>query len=357
VAVVPGTVQQVIASPGGSNLQAGPGNVTLVGGPGNDWLAAGSGTQRLIGGGGTDTLIAGVGTDELDGGTQPVTFIPGQGTDTLNSQMTTPGNTLSYAGVPSGARVNLSNQVYSVPAGEPFAGTSLNPAQATGGWGAMVTLTGAEIGNVVGSPAADIFVTGSSGDTVSGNGGADLFVVTGGNNTLTAGSGSGSRFLFDAAGSNIINGGGLSTADFSLAPAGVKVNLQQGQATGGFGGLEAISGFVNVIGSDFNDVLVAGAPGGQLTGLNGNDLLQAGPAGGNILVGGGSGNDTFCAAAVCAVSGTIAGGGDSMLGSSGDDTFFARNGVSDSINGGGGDNAAQVDAALDHVTNIQQLLP
>jgi hypothetical protein len=357
VAVVPGTVQQVIASPGGSNLQAGPGNITLVGGPGNDWLAAGSGTQRLIGGGGIDTLIAGVGTDELDGGAQPVTFIPGQGTDTLTSQMTSPGNTLSYAGVPSGAMVNLSNQVYSVPAGEPFAGTSLNPDQATGGWGAMVTLIGAEIGNVVGSPGADIFVTGSSGDTVAGNGGADLFVVTGGNNTLTAGAGSASRFLFDAAGSNIINGGGLSTADFSLAPAGVKVNLQQGQATGGFGGLEAISGFVNVIGSNFNDVLVAGARGGQLTGLDGNDLLQSGPAGGNVLVGGGNGNDTFCAAAVCAVSGTVAGGGDSMLGSSGDDTFFARNGVSDSINGGGGDNAAQVDAALDHVTNIQQLLP
>ena len=352
VTVTPGTIQKVIASPGGSALQAGPGNITLVGGPGNDWLAAGTGNDTLIGGGGNDTLIAGIGTDNLQGGAQPVTFVPGQGTDVLTSQLSGPGNTLSYSGVPVGARINLSSQLVSVPPNEPFAGTVLPAETASGGWGANVDLSGAEINRVIGSSAADIFVTGSGASTVSGNGGNDLFVVTGGNNTLTAGNGSASRFLFEGGGSNVIHGGGKATVDFSQAPSGVTVDLQHGQATGGFGGLQALTGVFNITGSQFNDVLVAGAPGGEIIGLNGNDLLQAGPSGGNLLVGDGSGNDTFCAQNSCARGGTSAHGGDTMLGGSGDDTFFALNGSVDTINGGGGFNSAHYDN-FDHVTNIQ----
>ena len=109
---------------------------------------------------------------------------------------------------------------------------------AVGGWGATVSLAGAQILQVIGSPEADTFITGSTPVNVPGGGGNDVFVVNSGGNTLTAGTGSASRFLIDATGGNIINGGGNSTLDFSLAPAGVDVDLSATPevATGGFGG-------------------------------------------------------------------------------------------------------------------------
>jgi Ca2+-binding RTX toxin-like protein len=366
VQVISGNIETVIASPGGSDLSAGFGNATLIGGPGNDVLAAGTAppgtTQTLIGGGGTDTLVGGIGHDVLIGGNQPVTFQPGQGSDTLTSPVA--GNTLSYASATSGVQANLSTQVVTVPAGKPFAGTVLAPQTATGGFpGSSVDLSGASINHLVGTSLTDIFVTSGSNDTIAGGGGSDLFIMLNGNNTVSEPSGSSPTFLFAGAGSNIINGGGNGTVDFSDpgTPARVIVNLQAGTATGGFGGTQSFSGIKSVIGTSrtFNDILVAGPPGGVLIGSGtGSDVLQAGPSGDNLLIGG-NGNTTFCSESACAVSGTSTGGGanaglaNHMVGGSGDDTFFVRNNAYDSINGGGGFNAARMDSTKDTAVNIQ----
>jgi Ca2+-binding RTX toxin-like protein len=350
LAVVPGTIEKIIASPSGSTLQAGPGNITLVGGQGNDTLEAGTGTQTLMAGTGDDTLVAGIGTDKLIGGPTPVTFVPGQGSDTLTSQLTSAGNTLSYQGSPGGAQVNLSGQLY----------VSLNLAANTaiGGWGAgaTVSLAGAQILQVIGSPEADTFITGSTPVNVAGGGGSDTFVVNSGGNTLTAGTGSASRFLIDATGNNIINGGGSSTLDFSLAPTGVDVDLGATPevASGGFGGTQSLTGIQNVIGTNSADVLIAGAKGQTLTGGNGGDLLEASAAGGDTLISGGNGNDTFCAQVGCNHM-TVAAGGNTMTGGSGDDSFFARNGGPDTITGHAGD-VAQIDTQ-DKVIGFQGIPP
>lgn len=330
--LVPGTITTVIAPNAGSNIYGGSGTVTLVGGSGNDILSAGIGTQTLIGGGGADTLVGGIGSDTMVGGTNAVTFIPGQGTDTLQS--TANGNTLSYDGVPNAVYVNLSNQNYTVPNGEPYAGTSLGAGTASGGNGATVNLSQASITNVVGSYAGDVFVTGPAGNHITGNGGNDLFVVDSGNNVLTAAPGSGSRFLFVASGSNQINGGGASTVDFSQSTNGVTVNLQSGQATGGFGGFQALTGILNIVGARASgDTLIGGSPGGLIIGLGVNDLLEAGASGGDTLVNNGSGGDTFCAMASCQVGGTVAGGGDTLIATGAGSTnyFFTQNGVVDTI--------------------------
>lgn len=374
VTLASGTIKTVIASPGGSFLQAGTGNgVTLQGGPGNDILAAGDavgGTQTLIGGGGNDILLGGIGNDTMTGGAQPVTFIPGEGNDTLVSSAT--GNTLSYAGGLQGAEANLSSSTFKVPAGKPFAGTTLAANTVTGGFpGSSADISGANITNFFGSPFSDAVVT-SGNDTVNGVGGNDLYVVGTGTSTITAGNGTSSYFLMDGTGcgtaacDNILRGGGNSTVDFSSAPAGVTANLQAGSATGGFGGSQDLSGFREVIGSQFADVLVANAPGETIIGLNGKDLLQSGPAGGDTLLGDGGGADTFCS--IVCVSGTQAHGGPTpaqanrMVGGSGDDTFFTRNFSSsnpvfiyDNIDGGGGFNQAQVDPQ-DSTANIQSFL-
>ncbi len=366
--ILSGDIGTVVAPNSGSTLIGGPGTLTLTGGTGNDTLIAGDGNQTLIGGGGTDVLEGGVGNDTLEGGADPVTFVPGAGNgtpgsgDTLTSQTT--GNTLSYAGAPNPVIVSLFNANYTVPttlkstpANTLFGGKTAVANTATGGWGATVHLGGAGVTNIVGTGGNDIFVTDPTGfDDIQGGGGSDLFVIKSGSNTLTAGTGSTSDFLFAGVGdSNQIFGGGASTVDFSQAPAGVQVILQpesEGSATGGFGGSQSLTGVLNVVGTEFNDVLVAGAKGATVIGLNGNDFLQAGPTGGDTLTSDGVNSDTFCAMTSCEVGGTVAGGGDTMTGGTGNDEFFALNGVVDTINGEGGFNFAEVDPG-DKVTNIQ----
>jgi Ca2+-binding RTX toxin-like protein len=357
VTIIPGTIQTAIASPSGSALQAGNGDGYTLEGTGNDWLAAGLGAQTLIASGANDTLVAGIGTDTLQGGSFPVTFIPGQGNDTLTSSTT--GNTLSYAGVPNPVQVNLSSQLYSVPPGEPGAGTVLNPNTASGGYGATVNLSGAGITNVVGSQGNDILVTGSGGENINGGGGNDLFVVDSGNNTLTAANGSAPRFLIDGSGSNVINGGGDAWIDYSQAISGASINLQTGTATGGFAGaVETLSGVLNVEGSNFNDVIVLAAANATAIGLNGNDIMQVSPFGHDLLESNGSGNDTFCDATGCNGMTANPAAGSTLVGGTGNDIFYARNGVQDTINGEGGFNEAQIDPVDSPTTfNIQALLP
>jgi hypothetical protein len=364
--ILSGNVTQIVASPGGSSLLGGVGTLTLQGGSGNDTLVAGTGTQTLNGGGGSDVLIGGVGTDSLNGGSAPVTFEPGSGSDTLTSQTT--GNTLNYQGAPNAVAVNLTSSQQTVPPGKPsFSGSTIAPQTASGGWGATVSLGSAGITNLLGTSLSDLIAVGN-GDTVTGGGGNDLFLVDGGGNNLTAGNNTASVFLFEAGGSNIINGGGRSTVDYSEGTVGVKVDLQNGQSTGGFAvsSNNQLSGILNIIGTTYNDLLIAGGSGATIIGNGANncatncgDVLQAGPTGGDVLesnpAGNASGNDTFCAMSSCATTGTTAGGGDTMIGGTGNDTFFTQNGVGDAINGEGGYNYALVDPN-DNRTNINQLL-
>jgi Ca2+-binding RTX toxin-like protein len=389
ITLVPGTIETAIASPAGSTLEAGNGNnVTLIGGAGNDTLVAGVGNQTINGKGGSDVLVAGIGSDTLIGGNQPVTFMPGQGgTDTLVSPAAS--NTLSYGNVPVstpwkrppligpvGALVNLSNQSYSVPPGKPFAGTSLTQQTATGGWGATVLLSGVNITTVTGSPAPDILITGSN-DIVSGGGGNDLFVVSGGGNTLTAAPGTASTFLFNTSSGNVISGGGSATIDFSqvtscsTSPC-LNVNLRSipnGTARIGPAGTETLlpvpgtensahptPGILNVVGTNFNDVLVAGAANATITGLNGNDVLVASPSGHDTLQSGGGGDDVFCASAPGPCDGFTSGAGNTIIGGTGNQTICTQNGGADNVNGGvGGFNFAVADA-VDTVTNVQTVV-
>lgn len=141
--------------------------------------------------------------------------------------------------------------------------------------------------------------------------------------------------------------------NFSLAPQGVQVNLPAaptpaapnpvGQATGGFGGSQSqqsLTGIQNVVGTNFADVLVAGAAGQTLTGMNGGagDVLQTSPMGGDTLVAGGSGPHTFCAQQGCNGMGAPA-AGSTMISGSGDDDFFAQNRQVDHITAQVGDTA------------------
>jgi Ca2+-binding RTX toxin-like protein len=98
-----------------------------------------------------------------------------------------------------------------------------------------------------------------------------------------------------------------------------------------------------LVGSPENDVLRGGRGDDRLQGLAGNDRLIGGPGDDNEL--GGSGNDVL-----------RAGGGHNLLkGGTGRDRLFARNGLSDFVNGGRGRDCARWDAGLDTVRSIERV--
>ncbi|KQN21227.1 hypothetical protein ASE86_14730 [Sphingomonas sp. Leaf33] len=265
---------------------------TITGATGNDVLSGGDGNDVLIGLGGNDTLDGGNGDDLLRGGSEDDILIGGAGNDTA-----------SYTDATGGVTVRLG-----------FTG-----AQTTGGSG-IDTLSGIE--NLIGSAFNDV-LTGDDNDNVI-EGGA-------GNDTL-------------------VGGLGNDTLSYRSATAGVTVNLAivAAQSTGG-AGIDTVSGFENIIGSAFNDVLTGDSNVNRIDGGAGNDTI-AGGLGNDILIGG-DGIDTLfygnltngvqidltAGTAIAGVEGgldTISGFENAILGS-GDDRFIG-NALDNFVNGGAG---------------------
>src|SRR5207253_1928179 len=137
----------------------------------------------------------------ISGGGGNDTLDGGLGSDTLDGG--SGSDTASFAGASSGVKVNL----------------GLSGAQDTGG-GGIKTLVSIE--NIAGSPYSDTLEGASGVNVMSG-------------------------------------GGGVDTLTYAHAGAGVTVNLMltSAQNTGG-AGIDTISGFTNLAGSSFDDVLRAG---------------------------------------------------------------------------------------------------
>lgn len=109
--------------------------------------------------------------------------------------------------------------------------------------------------------------------------------------------GSGDDTIIQNAANNVLSGGaGNDILSYATATGGVTVNLAltTAQNTGG-AGIDTLSGFEQLIGSDYNDVLTGSATTTSLTGGAGDDILVAGPTNpaGGLGMYGGDGNDTF----------------------------------------------------------------
>src|SRR4051812_33988049 len=190
--------------------------VTKLGTAGNDVLTGTDGDDTLQGLAGDDQLTGGKGADFLDGGT---------GIDTAH-----------YDHASAGVGVNL--------VGEGFLGEADHDA-----------FSGVE--NVTGSAFADSIrgVDSAVANILHGNGGNDI---------IRAGEGDDS--VFGDAGNDLINGGrgadhlddgaGIDTVDYQDSPAAVTVSLNaMVVAAGGDAEGDTITGFENIVGSNFGDFL------------------------------------------------------------------------------------------------------
>jgi Ca2+-binding RTX toxin-like protein/subtilisin-like proprotein convertase family protein len=217
---------------------------TINGTEGQDRISGGGGNDTLNGRGGDDLIYGNDGNDTLDGGFGNDLIDGGSGVDTV-----------SYAAFGSRVLVDLR-----------LAGS----AQETGSAG-LDTLAGIE--NII---------SGSGNDTLTGDARANRIDGGAGDDVIDGG-----------AGSDILIGGlGIDTVSFGSATAGVVVDIGRASSQDTRGaGRDVLSGFENLSGSAFNDVLTGTEAANVLNGGAGNDVLR-GELGRDTLIGG-LGADTF----------------------------------------------------------------
>ncbi len=299
-------------------LSGGIGNDTLIGSPGNDILNGDSGNDTLIGGLGSNFLNGGLGFNTAD--YSNMTVNPEDLDFVLDIDLTSTG--AQFVGY------NFDRYAFLVT---PFS-TSLG---ITGGL--------STIQNIQGSSYNDSII----GDVQ--------------NNRLDGGAGD--DFINGGAGTNILTGGaGNDTVSYANAEWAVTVDLNPvtlGFGKGATGSFvtnllekinDTLSGFENIIGSDFNDTLtgdgldnvIAGSRGGDtINGGAGNDTLYGEDSSlplsfafaGNDTIYGGDGNDTIYGDYKSLTFTT--GGSDTIYGESGNDIIHGGAG-NDLIDGGEG---------------------
>ncbi len=323
----------------------------LFGAAGDDSIAGLEGDDTLDGRGGNDTVNGNAGNDVIRGGTGADTLNGGAGEDTLQ-----------YEGSISGVTVNLNADGAGVQS-------------ATGGDATGDIISGFE--NVYGTELADTLI-GNAGDNVLfGYGDADYIDGGAGNDVIRGGRGA----------DVLIGGVGTDWLRYLGSTSGVAVNLALNaagfhQTSGGDAEGDIASGFENVYGSDFADVITGDAGNNYLIGYAGDDTIAGGAGDDDIRGGagadsldGGLGTDTLqyedTSAGVTVdlnlngtgiaqtsagdASGDIIAGfenltgsifGDTLTGDSGRNIIMGLDG-DDVINGGGGNDVIRGGAGAD----------
>ena len=187
----------------------------------SDILAGTGRANRLEGGAGNDRVLGGSGDDVLEGGGGADRLYGGPGVDWI-----------SYQGSDAGVTVDLED--------------------GTGEGGHAEGDVIVDIENVTGSDYSDV---------LTGDGQANQLFGGEGNDILEGG-----------AGADQLNGGdGADWVSYQGSDAAVTVNLSYGTVQGGHAEGDVIIGIENVIGSDYQDILIGNDGANRLEGGDGND--------------------------------------------------------------------------------------
>jgi Ca2+-binding RTX toxin-like protein len=198
----------------------------------------------LTGTAGNDTLAGGNADDLLQGLGGDDVLYGGKGNDTLDGGTHGLfGDTADYTGAYIGIVANL------------VTGTASDDQ---GGTDTLVNIQ-------------DIF-TDHGNDFLVGDDNDNLFMPRGGDDTVQG-------------------GGGSDTISYADDYAGDTINLQTGTVTGQFVGHDSLESIENVIGTDYNDVIVLSDDSGSADGRDGDDSITGGA--GDDTLRGGAGNDTI----------------------------------------------------------------
>ncbi|MDP1601753.1 MAG: VCBS domain-containing protein [Legionella sp.] len=280
-------------------------------------MAGGAGNDSFMGTSYADTFTGGTGDDRFEGRGGADSFTGGDGSDTVvytSSTQAVQVNLTTGVGTGGDAQGDTYNTIENV------VGSSFNDTL-TGNTGDNILTGGAGNDTLSGVAGTNTFILGLGSDTVFGGTGLDTVSyqdsVTAVTVNLTTGTSSfGDTFnsvenirgsalsdsLSGNASNNIIEGGagadalfgggGVDTLSYTNSNAGVTINLQLGTASGGHAQGDTYSNFQNVIGSQYNDVLVGDSNNNTFTPLGGNDVVMGGAGDDLFIFGEKSGNNT-----------------------------------------------------------------
>ncbi len=327
----------------GTDLLAGVEVVT--GSPFNDVLRGGPGPEVLLGAGGSDDVAGGGGGDELfgDGRAAPdpdSDIVQGDGGD--DRLYGDPGDDVmdggdgamdiaSYQFAPGGVIVDMATGTV---------GGSLGADRVAG---FELVIGSAHADRLFGSEGADNLVGFDGPDFIDGAAGDDSII-----GDLPETQASGADLLTGGPGTDVIIGGPRTdTVTYAAEPAGVEADLGTGLVKTGEG-LDELLEIENLLGTNFDDVLVGDAGANLLDGAGGADRLRGGPGDDDLQ--GGEGDTDFVeyvdaqsAVVVDLAAGVAFGGGgndrlsgtESIIGSDFDDSLTG-DGLPNALDGRGG---------------------
>lgn len=310
-----------------------PNGETLIGTEIGNTISGLGGDDILIGLGGGDILDGGAGNDILQGGTGDDDFIVSTGNDTFFAGTAGDDRIFAPAGEsPDDVSIirffNNRNDLEitfsdgsTAKVDEQFGGQFLDNMEFDDG--TVLSLNTGPNLLIIGTASSELMNTSTvmsgNADIVDPGAGNDRIFSSGGNDVMF---GSLGNDQFDA-------GGGSDTANYSLVPAGIEVELDasvrpDGRARtldDGQGGNDMLIRVENIVGSEFDDNIRGDGLGNRFEGLGGNDILEG--DGGNDILLGGAGDDQLFGGA----------GDDTLVGGEGDDIVDGGTG-NDNVNGG-----------------------
>ena len=260
---------------GVDRLDGNLGDDWLYGGNGADELRGGEGNDRLFGEVGDDDLYGNVGDDELHGGDDNDQLFGGVGDDRLygdvgDDELHGDENNDRLSGNAGADRLDGGSGIDWVSYQESDAGVTVDLTEGTGEGGHAQGDVLTSIENATGS---------DYNDAISGDNGA---------NHLEGGDGD--DHLLGGKGNDLLDGGdGSDWIFYGSSDAGVTVNLEEGTGEGGDAEGDVIIDVENIIGSNYEDVLIGNESANILQGLDGNDELRGG--GGQDTLDGSAGSD------------------------------------------------------------------
>lgn len=262
----------------------------------NDIIGS-SGVNILKGLGGNDFLNGMAGKDTFEGGTGDDTYIIDTTTEVI-TELLEEGTDSVEASVTYALGTEIENLTLTGAAAINGTGNALNN-KITGNSGSNVLIGGAGADDLDGGDGTDTLsyagstavVVSLAANTVSGGDASGDIIKNFENVTGTAGDDT----IEGNAGDNILDGGAGTgdTVSYASSTTGVTLSLATTttfQNTVGAGN-DKITGFENLIGSAFNDVLTGSTAANTLTSGKGNDTLDGG-SGTDTLIGG-EGDDTY----------------------------------------------------------------